>query len=414
MDRRYFINTLGAVGSLALVDGLAQKLYGAEPEPSNAEKSGILPYLQNPAPDGMTICFLSLNASDVKVLWSKGTASPSTSVNATSLKIPKTTWTIWKARIKNLSPGTKYSYKVSYKEGGVDKTSAIYTFTTFNPKSPEVNAVVFNDVHDRIPVLEALLKQIKPSDYDFSILLGDMWNDPNPSKNATRVFETMEAYVRLLDASNKPMLYMRGNHDTRGGFAGELSYLFDLPNNDPTAKFADQDAYYDFRTGPVWFIAPDAGEDGDKRQEMFQRYRERQVGWLQKIFAESPDRNAPWRVVAIHIPLYNSSWWDQPDALKRWEPSLNKANIDVMIAGHDHAWRNLEKGKTYTRKRKTKEGEQIEDKVTPPYPVLIGGGPNLKGGEVGTVMVIKADAKRLKIDLVNTEGKTLSKVDLKK
>ncbi len=370
--------------------------------------ASILPYLQNPTADAVTISYLAQNARDVTVVLHRQTPQGLLGLRrqpAAATPIPGTPWTHWKARFTGLTPGQAYDYTIIYKQpDGSPASTEKYIFTHPDPQSPTLRAAVFNDLHDRIPTLEQLLAHITPADYDITLLNGDMWNDPSPKDGAERVFKTLEAYVRLLNASTKPLFYLRGNHDTRGSFANRLSHLFDLPNNDPAAPFQDQNAYYDFRIGPVWFICPDAGEDGNKRAEIFQPYRQRQASWLEGLFTGSASRTAPWRVAALHIPLYNSSWWDQPDALARWEPILSKARIDLMIAGHDHTWRHLEKGKTYTRTRKEKDGSTSSDSVTPPYPVLIGGGPAVAGGEIATVILLRADLHTLTARMINANG----------
>lgn len=401
--RRFLQSVTYASGALVAGTLLSGRAHSQEEDDGGLE---ILPYLQNPAPDAMTVCFLSRTATVVKVQYGKKGGMVRT-LDAKKTKIPKTDWTVWKLRLTGLQPGALYNYRVRYTGTGKEKQSDPYTFTTFNWSAPEMKAIAFNDGHDKTGVIEELMKHVKSDDFQFSMILGDMWNDPSPSEGAARVFETMAGYVKALDASNKPMLYIRGNHDTRGGFAGELSYLFDLPNNNPADTLADQNAYHDFRCGPVWFISPDAGEDAEKRAEMFQPYRERQVGWLKNLFAKSPAKNAPWRVVPLHIPLYTPGGWDQPDALKRWEPVLNNEKIDLMIAGHDHAPHFVPKGKPF--KRKGTDDEQV-----PPYPVLVGGGPNMSGAEVGTVMLIKATARELDVRMIDTTGKKLHKLKLKK
>lgn len=404
--RRQFLQSITlASGAILAGDLLTQNVFAQETD--SDEKLEILPYLQNPSPTEMTVCFLSTDASNVKVDYSGKNIIGSKSIDAKKLEIPKTNWTIWKARLKNLQPGGEYTYRVRYKEGKEEKKSETYKFKTFNWAANETSAIAFNDGHDKTGVIEELMKHVKPDDFEFSLILGDMWNDPNQNDNARRVFITMAGYVKLLDASNKPMMYVRGNHDTRGGFAPQLSYMFDLPNNNPESEFPDQNAYYEFQSGPVWFISPDAGEDGDKRQEIFKPYRQRQVSWLKNLFAKSPSAKAPWRIIPMHIPLYTPRGWDQPDALERWESILNDAKIDLMIAGHDHKPHFVPKGKTFNRKQDNKP-------QTPPYPVLVGGGPNMDGGEIGTVMLIKADKKKLSVRMLDTKGKVIDRINLKK
>lgn len=403
-SRRDFLSFM-LLGSSMLF--LSPSVLAQAKAPDNEGPIEILPYLQNPAQDAMTVCFLSTAASDVKVECYEKKGSGAKTTRAMSLDIPKTNWKIWKARLTGLKPGVTYHYRVTYTQDKEKKNSEAYQFTTLNWRALETKAIALNDVHDKLNVLEGILKNVKPQDYEFSLLMGDMWNDPSPSNNADRVFRTMAGYVKMLDASNKPMMYIRGNHDTRGSFAEYLSYLFDLPNNNPKDKFPAQNAYYEFRNGPIWFVSPDAGEDGNKRESIFQAYRQRQVGWLKDIFARNPARKAPWKVLTMHIPLFTPRGWDQPDALKRWAPVLDKENIDLMIAGHDHTPHFVEKGKTFERK-------QDKSPQKPPYPVLVGGGPNMSGGEVGTVMLIDATSRALNVRLVSVTGKVIHTVSLKK
>ena len=72
---------------------------------------------------------------------------------------------------------------------------------------------------------------------------------------AEKVFRSLDAYIRLGDASEKPMLFVRGNHETIGNFADKMAYLFDMPALEASAKFADQNWYYTLKAGPVWLLA---------------------------------------------------------------------------------------------------------------------------------------------------------------
>ena len=80
-----------------------------------------------------------------------------------------------------------------------------------------------------------------------------------------------------LFASEKPMYYARGNHETRGEFATSFQKYFS-----PKEPFL----YYLFRQGPVCFIMLDTGEDKpDSDIEYsgitdYDGYRTDQVEWI--------------------------------------------------------------------------------------------------------------------------------------
>lgn len=397
--RRTFIKQTATLGTAFALT----PLLNAAAEEAVNERINILPYLQNPTADGMTICFPSIEAQNVKVRWGESKKALSNVVDLSSLPISKCTWRIWKARLSGLQPERKYFYQVGWSEDGTARQSEIYSFIPFDPRAPSMKAIVVNDVHDKISVAEALMSHVKTEDFDFSILLGDMWNDPSLTDNARRAFLNLEAYVRLFDASNKPMLFVRGNHDVRGWFYSRLSHLFDFPLNDPAAEFVDQNAYYDFRVGPVWFIAPDSGEDGSKQMDIYEPYRDRQAEWLKQQLATSPHQEAPWRIVTTHIPLYYKGYWDAAHSRKRWESVLAGNRIDLALSGHIHAWGLIPKDKEITYKEVPPH--------TPPYPVIIGGGPSLKEG---TIMFLHANAKNFMMRMINSEGTELMKTHFTK
>lgn len=406
-NRRDFLKETAAAAALvpALSGGLT---YAAE---ETLGRFYIQPYLQNPTADGMTICFAAIDATEVNVRFGRSKDALKETARMESAPIANNTWRVWKARLAKLEAGKDYYYQVTYREGEEAKSSAVYHFSPFDPQAEELRAVVYNDVHDRIATAEALVRHVQSDDFRFSILLGDMWNDPSTRDNARRTFENLAAYVRLFDGSNKPMLFVRGNHDVRGGFASQLSHLFDLPLNDPTAGFADQNAYHDFRCGPVWFIAPDSGEDESKQMDLYQPYRERQAKWLKQTLAESPHRVAPWRILATHIPLYYRGYWDAAHSRALWEETLTAGKIDLSIAGHIHAYESIPAGKEIVHTRDKGKPTETTLRHTPPFPTIICGGPSLKEA---TVTFLTATADQLSIRALNVEGKEVVTLALSK
>ena len=404
-DRRLFLKGAAAA---TLTPWLAA---GLEAQEELGEKFYIQPYLQNPTADGMTICFAALDAADVHVRWGNSKDALHESAPMNSSAMTKVTWLVWKARLANLKVGQTYYYRVDYRENGAQRSSEVYSFTPFDPQAEEVRSVIYNDVHDKIDTATELVKWVKPEDFTFSILLGDMWNDPSLASNARRAFLNLEAYVRLFDGSNKPMMFVRGNHDVRGWFSSRLSHLLDFPLNDPTAEFAEQNAYYDFRVGPMWFIAPDSGEDGSKQMALYQPYRERQAKWLAELFGDSPHREAPWRVLTTHIPLYYKGYWDAPHSRALWEATLKENKIDVSISGHIHSWGVIPKDQEIVYVDQKGKPEEQTIRHTPPFPTFIGGGPGL--GEA-TVTFLRGNARELQLRALDTQGREVLQLALNK
>ncbi len=364
----------------------------------------LSPYLQNPAADGMTVCFPAQGAENVRVAWSIDGQLAMSEVPATGVAIAGTPWTVWKIRLAKLQPGAAYQYQVRYHLPTGDASAPVHHFRTLNPQAKTLRLAAFNDLHNHDGTLVALMKYVKPDDYEFSLLMGDCWANPSAEKEASGVFRTLDAFVGLLDAADKPMILVRGNHETRGDFSGPLADLFDLPNLDATQKPDDRQWQFTLRAGPVFFIAMDTGEDDGfetatdsyKRPKFWQDYRQREAAWLKNLAAAKPWGDTAWRIFVSHIPLFNNNWDFSEPARKYWEPLLPAANIDLMIAGHDHGWKLLPKGNSYDIKRK-KNGAEETRTITTPWPVLIGGGPAVNQA---TVMLLTADEKTLRARLL--------------
>ena len=387
---------------------------------TNAALPAVIgPYLQNPTSDGVTVCFLAQRAEQVRVAWSLEGQAAQQEVAASGVAIAQTPWTIWKARLAHLQPGAAGHYQVRYRLAGGTAASSLFSFHTLNPQSPALRCAAFNDLHNNIPTLTALMEHVKPSDFELSLLLGDCLADPSHANGGDTVFRTLLGYVRLLNAAEKPLVLVRGNHETRGNFSGQLAQLFELPLLDARLPGDDQQWQFTLRAGPVFLLALDTGEDDGfataetsyKRPKFWQSLRQREARWLQELLATQPAGDAAWKIFASHIPLYNDNWNFSDPALRYWSPLLPAFNPDLMLAGHDHGWKLLPKGGSYPIKRKQGDGEETRT-VTPPWPVMIGGGPSLKQG---TVMLLAADAQRLHVRMLSAQdGKLLTEFNATK
>ena len=378
------------VRSIALVILTVLPTSMAQTATTNELPAVLTPYLQNPAADGMTVCFLAQGAEGVRVAWALDAAPALTEAPAAGTAIPGTPWTIWKTRLAKLDRGTVYRYQVRYRLPSGSAVSPVARFHTLDPQSKTLRFAAFNDLHNNDQTLEALLRFVKPDDYEFSLLMGDCFGDPTAANGAHEVFRTWQAYLRWLDGGNKPIVFVRGNHETRGNFSPQLAHLFDLPNLDAAQKQDDQQWQFTLRAGPVWFLAMDTGEDEDmladprcayKRPKFWQTYRQREAEWLEKLRTTQPGNDVVWRIFASHIPLYNDNQDYSPNGRQSWEPILQHFDLDLMLVGHDHGWKLLPK----------KTGGQ------PPWPVLIGGGPAL---DQGTVILVSAETTGLRARVI--------------
>jgi predicted phosphodiesterase len=247
-------------------------------------------------------------------------------------------------KITGLKPNTKYRYRVYSQEvlshvgtkvlyGTVAASSAYRSgpleFTTSNPSKKDISFLVLNDIHGNNELMEGLLNGTDWDKTDLVFFNGDMTNDIRSEEQLFGDF--LDKAVELF-ASETPMYYARGNHETRGNFATTFPRYFQTPTNE---------LYYMFRQGPVCFVVLDCGEDKpDSDLEYsgivaFDSYRTKQAAWLKEALKQDVFQDAPYRVVVVHMPPFGG-WHGEQEIADKFVPLLEEAGVDVMLCGHLH------------------------------------------------------------------------------
>ena len=310
------------------------------------------PYLQNLDEREVTIMWLSNKPS---IGWVELAPDDSTSFYLCerpkffdSVNGVKNISEIHSVKIKNLTPGTSYRYRIFSQEilkyegtdvvyGKVASTNvfrkAPLKFTTNDRNKVTTSFIMVNDIHGRARDISKLLKASNYKTKDMVFFNGDMLSKV---PNRDTIFSGfMDESIHLF-AAEKPMYYARGNHETRGIFAVSFQELF-------SAKVPN--LYYMFRQGPVCFIVLDTGEDKpDSDIEYsgitdYDNYRSEQAEWLAKAVLSEEFKTASYKVVIAHMPPLTQQkdmWHGAREVMCKFVPILNNAGIDVMLCGHLH------------------------------------------------------------------------------
>lgn len=249
--------------------------------------------------------------------------------------------------VKGLQPGTKYRYRIYSKEvlshkairvhyGDVAATDVFnklpLTFTTNNRRKADMSFVMVNDIHGDKARLAKLLDKSDYKKRDMVIFNGDMMSIFDTEN---KMFDGFMDTAVVKFASEQPLYYVRGNHETRGQLASRF-HDYVCPNK--------PNLYFTVRQGPVLFICLDTGEDKpDDDIEYagitdYDNYRTEQAEWLKQVVASDEFKDAKFRVVIAHIPpRYTSdAWHGDIDVREKFVPILNNAGIHLMLCGHLH------------------------------------------------------------------------------
>lgn len=341
------------------------------------------PYLQCPGQSSMTIQWITDQNCTSWVEYGTGEI-PDKKAIASHYGLVDAGQRIHRITLSGLKPGTQYRYRAVSREiqvfeaykmtFGETVSSPVSTFTTLDGRKDRVSFVVLNDIHENNALLESLMKVAAAKPYELAFLNGDILGD---IEDEQQIIDHVLSPCTALFAGRTPMVYVRGNHETRGKFARMLANYVGL----------DEGRFYrSFDQGPVHFVVMDSGEDkADNDKEYngladFDRYRTEQQLWLAREIRSEAFRKAAFRIAIFHMPLYGSGGPGPMDCQKKWGPLLSQGKVDLLISGHTHEYRILwpEAGKHE-------------------YPILIGGKPKAK-----EAVVIRVEATRTTLDLTMT------------
>ena len=162
--------------------------------------------------------------------------------------------------------------------------------------------VMVNDIHGNNELQKKLLGMAPPQDFDMVLFCGDMCSHINRQNDIFTSF--LNTSIELFTAQ-KPFVYARGNHETRGAYARNFSRYLAGPDG----------IHHAFTYGPVRFIVLDCGEDKpDTDVEYsglidFDSYMLEQKDWLSREIDNPEFKNASYRVVISHIPFTKGGWY---------------------------------------------------------------------------------------------------------
>jgi predicted phosphodiesterase len=359
------------------------------------------PCLQNPTETSITILWVTdsnctswVEYGTDKSLGQKAISSRFGLIDANQ-KIHRIT-------ITGLTAGTTWFYKVYSKEivkfapyevmYGETKSSDIYNFRTCDREKNVVSFIVFNDIHGHKEALLQMLENAKKEPYDLVFLNGDIISHIDSREQIVQsiIQPCVQSFAKYI-----PLVYVRGNHETRGEFARQMPEYFIVSNSGYFGSFDD---------GPIHFVVMDSGEDKeDSHKEYnglvdFENYLNQQQTWLEKEIQSNAFKKAPFRVVLLHMPIEAIPQIDYVPTTycSKLRPLFEKAKIDLMICGHTH------------------QPMIVLPKPGRSYPIIIGGGKLKTQSKNYTTIRVDGTNRKLKIAIVRCDGKVIDSYILTK
>lgn len=207
----------------------------------------------------------------------------------------------------------------------------------FRPVKREgaINLYHISDAHNRVdePIHAG---RFFGNDLDLLILNGDIPDHSGDVKNFNAICKIASGITR----GEIPVVFARGNHDTRGIHAE------DMPNYIPTRN---GNTYYTFRVGAIWGLVLDCGEDkGDDHAEYghtvcFHQFRLEETDYLRQIIAHAEREydadGVQYRLIVSHIGFTHIAeppFDIEKELYQEWTCLVEQMNPDLLLYGHFH------------------------------------------------------------------------------
>ena len=174
-------------------------------------------------------------------------------------------------------------------------------------------------------------------DIDLLVLNGDIPNHSGDVKNFNAICEIASGVT----GGQCPVVFARGNHDTRGIHAE------DMPNYIPTMNGK---TYYTFRVGCVWGLLLDCGEDKrDENEEYggticFHQFRVAQTEFIKRVIENAKNEyeaeGVKHRMVISHIGFTHIDKFPfdiEQEIYGEWSRLMREyVKPDILFYGHYH------------------------------------------------------------------------------
>jgi acid phosphatase type 7 len=236
-----------------------------------------------------------------------------------------------RVRLTGLRPGERYEYRVWR---GDERVSDAYRFRAA-PAEPEPFAfAVFGDFGAGTREQLQVARLLERSPAEFALLCGDMVYGRGEEEHYDRRF--FEPYRRSLRRMTFwPAL---GNHDVGTKDGAPALAMFDVPANGPAGLQTGRNYSFDYGSAHVAAIDSNASA----------RTLRTIIGpWLEQDMAAS---TRMWKFVFMHHPPFSSANHGEDRKIKEvMVPVFTRAGVDIVFAGHDHAYERVrpQEGITY-------------------------------------------------------------------
>ncbi|CAA0807654.1 Purple acid phosphatase 10 [Striga hermonthica] len=320
--------------------------------------------------------------SDTVLYWSESDPRCKLKAKGTYTKYKFYTYTsgyIHHCTIENLQFDTKYYYLVGYRQA-----PRIFWFRTPPEVGPDVPYTfgLIGDLGQTYDSNSTLTHyESNPIKGETVLFVGDLsYADKYPNHDNNR----WDTWGRFVERSNayQPWIWIAGNH--------EIDFAPEIGEPEPFKPYTSRYPVpykASNSTSPLWYSIKRASAYIIvlSSYSAFGTYTP-QYFWLEAEFRKVNREETPWLIVLVHSPFYNSykdHYMEGETMRVLFEPWFVKYKVDVVLAGHVHAYERSERISNSAYNITNGKCTPLYDQSAPVH-ITIGDGGNIEG--LSTVM----------------------------
>lgn len=207
---------------------------------------------------------------------------------------------------------------------GKEVVSDEYNFNTVS--GDDITYLVISDWHTKLENAYNAVSYV--GDYDAILLMGDATPGVDFEEEAVK---NIVEFAGVLSKGSMPVLYTRGNHETRGEYANDLLTALGL-----------DEFYYTADMGNYSFVVLDSGEDKDDSHAEYggmndyNTYRAEMIEWLENVEVNNDKvivLSHSYKISDVETELSDAGWNE-----------IDRLGARLIISGHTHACRLIGEG----------------------------------------------------------------------
>lgn len=215
------------------------------------------------------------------------------------------------------------------------------TFSFYPINSDKFNLYQVADSHGMVSgaITSAKIFEQKYGRIDLLVLNGDVIDHSGDVENFNAIYDICAGITH----GEAPIVFSRGNHDTRGIYAEKFE------DYTPTLNGK---SYFSFRIGNLWGLVLDCGEDKADSHEEYgntnchEAFRKEETKYLESLVknknTEYGEEGVKKKLIFAHVPFtrrFSAPFNIEEDTYAYWAKILrDEVKPDLMLCGHTHKY----------------------------------------------------------------------------